>query len=55
MKKLLPLILLCGLLACNDAADTKPHDVDHTENEDTSAKEKLMPDTLRTDTITVNK
>jgi hypothetical protein len=54
MKKLLSLILLCSLLACNDAADTKPHDVDHTENEDTSAKERVKPDSLRTDTLSVN-
>jgi hypothetical protein len=50
MKKIMIITAIIGLIACNgnESADIKPTDLDRTDNDDTSAQPKILPDSIQT-------
>ena len=56
MKKIFIVLLLNGLLGCggSESADSKPNDLDKTDNDDTIQNTNQIPDSVQKNQIDTN-
>jgi hypothetical protein len=56
MKKILIVLLVSGLLSCrgSESADSKPNDLDKTDNDDTILNTNQIPDPVQKNQVDTN-